>query len=67
MIAVRIAAIDEHMVPTETPHVGQPHGLVVAYKIRDCLERLTIVTSISMKTRRLDKIGGIAAGNHQSA
>jgi hypothetical protein len=31
VITVRIAAIDEHMVSTETPHVGEPHGLVVEY------------------------------------
>jgi hypothetical protein len=24
------------MVSTETPHVGQPHGLVVEDKVRDC-------------------------------
>ena len=34
MITVRIAAIDEHMVSTETPHVGVPHGLVVEHKVR---------------------------------
>ena len=27
MIAVRIAAVDEHMVSTESPHVAQLHGL----------------------------------------
>ena len=31
VITIRIAASDEHMVSTETPHVGQPHGLVVEY------------------------------------
>ena len=35
VITVRIAAIDEHMVSTETPHVGQPHGLIVEYEVRD--------------------------------
>jgi hypothetical protein len=34
-ITIRISATDEHMVSTETPHVGQPHGLVVEYKVRD--------------------------------
>jgi hypothetical protein len=36
VITVRIAAIDEHMVSTETLHVGEPHGLVVEDKVRDC-------------------------------
>jgi hypothetical protein len=35
VITIRIAASDEHMVSTETPHVGQSHGLVVEYKVRD--------------------------------
>ena len=35
VITVRIAAIDEHMFSAVTSHVGQPHGLVVEYKVRD--------------------------------
>ena len=35
VITVRIAAIDEHMFSAVTSHVGQTHGLVVEYKVRD--------------------------------
>jgi hypothetical protein len=36
MVTVRIAANDKHMFSTVASHVGQPHGLVVEYKVRDC-------------------------------
>jgi hypothetical protein len=36
VMTARIAAIDEHMFSTEAPHVGQPHGLIVEHKVRDC-------------------------------
>jgi len=35
VIAVGIAALDEHIVSTETPHVAQRHGLVLEHKVRD--------------------------------
>jgi len=35
VITVRIPAIDEHVVSTKTPHVGQRHRLVVERKVWD--------------------------------
>jgi len=36
VMTVRIAANDKHMLSTVASHVGQPSGLVVEQKVRDC-------------------------------
>ncbi len=36
VVAVRIAAADEHTVSPDAPHVGERHGLVVEQKVWDC-------------------------------
>ena len=47
MITVRIAAIDEHVFSAVASHVGQPLGLVVEYKVRDCPRHAALKRGLS--------------------
>src|SRR5882672_4152787 len=56
MVTVRIAANDKHMFLTVASHVGQPHGLVVEYKVRE-------LSRASRKTRAESPTGQPARGS----
>ena len=48
-MTVRIAANDKHMFSAVASHVGQPHGLIVKYQVRDRPRHLTLKRGHAVK------------------